>query len=63
MTVDEAERHIANILAGLEKEHEANVEEIEVKDVEVTRMSDTRRQLLRRVVITLTRRPGTRWTS
>lgn len=61
MTVAEAEKAVARILADLEKELDSHVEHIEIQDYEVTQFTDDRVQYLRQVAITLKRKPGTRW--
>lgn len=61
MTLSDAERQIAAILAALERSSESLVRSVDIVDVEVTTCSDDRRQHLRRVRIDLERLPGTRW--
>jgi hypothetical protein len=56
-----AEIEIAKILAQVEKEMDALVETVDVYDIEVTALDDDRRQLQRRVNITLRRNPGSNW--
>jgi len=61
MKIHDAEQEIATILAGVEREYEADVDGIEIQDIEVTRMEDNRPQLQRHVRIEMKRRPGQDW--
>ncbi len=65
MTVDDqtnsAEQRIAAVLAELEIATGSLVRRVEIFDLEVTRLTDTRRQMLRSVRIDLQPIPGTRW--
>lgn len=59
--IDIAEKEIAKILAQLEADTDMVLDMINVKDIEVTTFGDARPQWLRRVVVEMKRRPGTRW--
>jgi hypothetical protein len=56
-----AEKEIATVLARLEVDTAMVVEEISLRDVEVTTFSDTRPQYIKSVAIEMLRLPGTRW--
>lgn len=61
MTIEKAEKLIAGVLSQLETDTGSVVTVLEVKDVEVTALADTRKQMERRVTIELERLPGTHW--
>lgn len=56
-----AEVQIAAVLAKLERETDALVDDIQIKQMEVTRMQDDRPQMHRYVKITMHRAPGSQW--
>jgi len=56
-----AESRIAGILAALEIETDSTVESIDIRNLEVTTITDDRPQLRRAVVIKLYRHPGSQW--
>lgn len=56
-----AEREIAKIMAALESDTGMVLDTINVRDIEITEYGDDRQQLLRKVLIKMKRRPGTRW--
>jgi len=57
----EAEGKIAAILKQLEINMDMLLEGIDVQDIDITQMSDSRIQLQRRVVISMRRTPGSNW--
>lgn len=59
--IKEAEKKVSAILANLEIETGSIVRSVGVTDIDVSTMSDDRRQLARRVTIELERLPGTQW--
>jgi hypothetical protein len=61
MTLDQAERAIADVLRRLEIDTGCVVDAISTTDIEVTTVEDERRQVRRRVVIELKRLPGQSW--
>lgn len=60
--VIESVRKINTILEQLEKDTGCIVERLELLDVDVTNMGDSRQQLQRTVRIDLKPQPGTHWT-
>lgn len=56
-----AERAIAAILAELERVTGSYVDSVDITNIEVTQMEDTRPQVIRSVSIDVRRLPGTRW--
>lgn len=61
--IDAAQREIAQILARLEKETGALVEQVRVEQINVTRMESPREEWQRHVRITLRPVPGSIWTT
>lgn len=59
--IRETEKKIAALLAELEATTGQLVERVDISDIEITNMEDTREEMLRRVCITLRRLPGSRW--
>jgi hypothetical protein len=59
--VENAEAQIGAILARLEIDTGQNVRSIDIEDIDVTQVADTRQQIMRRVIINMVRIPGTRW--
>ena len=59
--ISTAEKEIAKILEKLESDTDMVLDKIEVIDVNMIRVGDDREQWLRRVVVGMKRRPGTRW--
>jgi len=59
--VDAVSRQIAFLLADLEKRTGCYVEDLGVRDIDVTTMSSRSQDFLRSVEIELRRQPGARW--
>lgn len=59
--ISTAEKEIAGILARLESDTGMVLENIELRDIEVTTFGDFRQELLRSVTLEMKRLPGTRW--
>jgi hypothetical protein len=59
--IKQAESEISAILAKLERDTGAVVESISVRDIEVTTVGDSRREIVRKVVVETCRPPGTNW--
>lgn len=59
--IDAAEREIARVLAKLESDTGMVLNNICVRDTDVTQIQDVGPRWLRRVVIEMNRLPGTRW--
>ena len=59
--IAEAEREVSRILAKLEADTGMLLEQLEIRDYDVTTIGDKRQQLLRRVKVQMKRLPGTRW--
>ncbi len=59
--ITDTEREIAKVLAKLETDTGMVVDTVEVKDINVTELGDSRTQLMRRVAIEMKRIPGARW--
>lgn len=56
-----AEKEISKVLAKLEADTGMVLDNLKVRDMEVTTIDDPRPQWLRRVAIEMKRLPGTRW--
>jgi hypothetical protein len=61
MTIDEAQKQIAEILRQVEVGSGALVKGVRIRDVDITRLADPRRQISRAVEIELEHIPGTHW--
>lgn len=61
MDTTEAEKEIETILKTLEINTGSVVKEVNIIDVETTSMTSIRKEVLRRVEITMERLPGTNW--
>lgn len=61
MTIDKAAKLIEGVLSELEKDTGQFVIDININDIEVTRVADERPQIHRHVQIELHRLPGTNW--
>lgn len=59
--ISAAEKEIAKVLEKLETDTGMILDQIEVKDIEITTYGDDRPQWLRRVALQMKRLPGTRW--
>jgi len=61
MTVDEAVVAINRILAQLERETDSLVRSIDVRNIETTKLGDSRPVWLRSVELRIERKPGSEW--
>lgn len=61
MTQDEAEKLVAGILQRFEESSGDLVESVEIRNVEITRIDDTRPRWMTQVVIRTQRTPGRDW--
>lgn len=61
MTVDDAEQHFTNILAGLEKEHGVVVIALEIEEIEIRPIASRYQEIAKRVRIHTLPPPGSRW--
>jgi hypothetical protein len=59
--VEDTQRQIAMLLAALEAKTGCYVEGIAIRNIEVTTVSSTAPEYLRRVDVDLRRQPGSRW--
>ena len=59
--IAEAEREVSRILAKLEADTGMLLEQLEIRDYDVTTIEDKRQRLLRHVKVQMKRPPGTRW--
>jgi hypothetical protein len=59
--VEDTQRQIAMLLAALEAKTGCYVEGIAIRNMEVTTVSSTAPEYLRRVDVDLRRQPGSRW--
>jgi hypothetical protein len=59
--VKAAEKRISVILSNLEHETGSVVRTLDLQDIDITKMNDSRKQLVRCVKIEMERLPGTKW--